>query len=79
MRPECNHTCPHRLKFESERRHDRHCEEQRDEAIQTVAAEKVWIASAYALWASADRSLALAMTGREWRMDAMRKLPVVPG
>ena len=61
---------------------NRHCEEQRDEAIQTVAAEKVWIASAYALWASADRSLPLAMTWKAFRvtrMDAMRKLPVVPG
>ena len=43
--------------FACERSNGRHCEEQRDEAIQTAAAEKVWIASAYALWASADRSL----------------------
>jgi hypothetical protein len=59
-------------------RFGRHCEEQRDEAIQTVAAEIVWIASAYALWTSADRSLALAVTvERVVRMHVMRKLPVV--
>jgi hypothetical protein len=54
---------------------DHHCEEQRDEAIQTASAGQVWIAS-----------LALAMTpertvrndGGWFRMHAMRKLPVVP-
>jgi hypothetical protein len=50
-----------------------------DEAIQTASAVGLWISSAYALWASADRSLALAMTWREPRecIPAMRKLPVV--
>src|SRR5215813_8964884 len=50
MRPGCNGflRC---LKIESERHHNRHCEEHRDEAIQTASAVRVWIAS-----------LALAMT-----------------
>jgi hypothetical protein len=59
-----------------------------DEAIQTISVEEVWIASAYALpstpsglrrtsRASADRSLALAMTVERATHRPMRKLPVV--
>ena len=56
----------------------RHCEEQRDEAIQHPPVVKAWIASRSLSSGARSRDPVARNDGGEHRIPAMRKLPVVP-